>query len=63
MAWRTGNIDPKPTFLILRRNGRTPRIVFEKLRLKEVPVADSLLLAQEIRPLMGERRVMQEALL
>jgi hypothetical protein len=44
MAWLTGNIDPKPTFLILRRNGRTPRIVFEKLRLKEVPVANSLLL-------------------
>ncbi len=29
MAWRTGNIDPKPTFLILRRNGRTPRIVLK----------------------------------
>src|ERR1700678_3773671 len=28
MAWRTANIDPKPTFLILRRNGRTPRILF-----------------------------------
>jgi hypothetical protein len=29
MAWRTGNIDPKPTFLILRRNGRTPPIVLK----------------------------------
>src|ERR1700683_2473373 len=28
MAWQTANIDPKPTFLILRRNGRTPRILF-----------------------------------
>ena len=34
----------------------------EKLRLIWAPVADSLLLAQEIRSMMGERRVMQEAL-
>jgi transposase len=34
----------------------------EKLCLKGAPVADSLLLGREIRPMMGERRVMQEAL-
>ena len=34
----------------------------EKLRLIAAPGAHSLLLVQEIRPMMGERRVMQEAL-
>ena len=34
----------------------------EKLRLIGVLVADSLCWVQEIRPMMGERRVMQEAL-
>ena len=33
-----------------------------KLRLIEAPVADSLLLGAGIWPMMGERRVMQEAL-